>query len=46
MAADDALTSHRLTNMSALLITAAVIVLMMGLVAEQITPATYQEADR
>ena len=40
------LAFHRFTNMSALLFTAAVIVLMMGLVSEQITATTYREADQ
>ncbi|AFL72213.1 glycosyltransferase family 2 protein [Thiocystis violascens] len=40
------ITMHRFTNMSALLFSAAVIVLMMGLVSEQITATSYREADR
>ena len=40
------ITMHRFTNMSGLLFTAAVMVLMMGLVSEQITATSYREADR
>nr|WP_233490279.1 glycosyltransferase family 2 protein [Thiocapsa marina] len=40
------LTLGRFTNMSALLLTAAVIVFMMGLVSEQITALNYREGDR
>ena len=39
------LTQGRFTNMSALLFTAAVIVLMMGLLSEQITALNYRDAD-
>ncbi len=35
-------TQHRLTNMSALLFSAAVIVFLIGLVSEQITNLTYR----
>lgn len=37
---------HRFTNMSALLFSASVVVLMMGLVSEQITATNYRETDR
>lgn len=36
---------HRFTNMSALLFTAALVVVMMGLVSEQITALSYRESD-
>ncbi|QYR52663.1 glycosyltransferase family 2 protein [Lysobacter soyae] len=36
------LTEHRLTNMSTLLISASVIVFLIGLISEQITNLTYQ----
>lgn len=39
------LTVGRFTNMSALLLTAAVIVFMMGLISEQITALNYREGD-
>ena len=35
-------TEHRFTNMSALLLSAAVIVFLVGLVSEQITALTYR----
>jgi len=35
-------TSHRLTNMSVLLLSASVIVFLIGLVSEQITALTYR----
>ena len=35
-------TVHRLTNMSALLLSASVIVFLIGLVSEQITALTYR----
>lgn len=38
-------TSHRFTNMSALLLTTAVLVFLIGIVAEQITMLTYKESD-
>ncbi|NEX16520.1 MAG: glycosyl transferase [Halochromatium sp.] len=40
------ITAHKFTNMSALLLTAAVVVFMMGLVSEQITALSYREGDR
>lgn len=39
------LDSHRFTNMSALLLTASVVVFMMGLVSEQITALYYRDSD-
>jgi hypothetical protein len=36
---------HRFTNMSALLISAAVVVFLIGLVSEQITALTYRRTD-
>lgn len=39
-------TQGRFTNMSALLLSASVIVFLIGLVSEQITSLTYQRADR
>jgi glycosyltransferase involved in cell wall biosynthesis len=39
------LTSHRLTNMSVLLFSAAVIVFLIGLISEQITTLTYRRHD-
>lgn len=39
-------TMHKFTNMSALLLTAAVVVFMMGLISEQITALSYREGDR
>ncbi|QVL51277.1 MAG: glycosyltransferase family 2 protein [Thiocapsa sp.] len=39
------LTLGRFTNMSALLLTAAIIVFMMGLISEQITALNYREGD-
>jgi glycosyltransferase involved in cell wall biosynthesis len=38
-------TSHRLTNMSVLLFSAAVIVFLIGLISEQITTLTYRRHD-
>jgi len=38
-------TMHRFTNMSALLFSASVLVLMMGLVSEQITAVSYRDGD-
>jgi glycosyltransferase involved in cell wall biosynthesis len=38
-------TEHRFTNMSALLLSAAVIVFLVGLVSEQITALTYKRDD-
>ncbi len=38
-------TAHRLTNMSVLLFSAAVIVFLIGLISEQITALMYQKAD-
>jgi len=38
-------TSHRLTNMSVLLFSASVIVLLIGLISEQITALTYRDRD-
>ena len=35
-------TQHRFTNMSALLLSAAVIIFLIGLVSEQITSLTYR----
>jgi hypothetical protein len=35
-------TEHRFTNMSALLLSAAVIVFLIGLISEQVTALTYQ----
>ncbi len=40
------LTLHRFTNMSAVLLSAAVVVLMMGLLSEQITTMSYREGDQ
>jgi len=40
------ITAHKFSNMSALLLTAAVVVFMMGLVSEQITALSYREGDR
>ena len=40
------LTSHRFTNMSALLLSVAVIVFLIGLVSEQITALMYARNDR
>ncbi|MBK8640435.1 MAG: glycosyltransferase family 2 protein [Chromatiaceae bacterium] len=40
------ITLHRFTNMSALLFTAAVVILMMGLISEQITALNYRDGDR
>jgi hypothetical protein len=37
-------TQHRFTNMSALLLSAAVIVFLIGLISEQITGLTYLAA--
>ncbi len=37
---------HRFTNMGTVLFTAAIVVLMMGLVSEQITALSYREGDR
>lgn len=39
-------TVNRFTNMSALLLTAAVIVFMMGLISEQITALNYRDSDK
>lgn len=39
-------TSHRFTNMSALLLSAAVIVFLIGLISEQITSLIYGRSDR
>jgi glycosyltransferase involved in cell wall biosynthesis len=39
-------TAHRLTNMSVLLFSAAVIVFLIGLISEQITALTYRRDDR
>jgi glycosyltransferase involved in cell wall biosynthesis len=39
-------TTHRLTNMSVLLLSASVIVFLIGLVSEQITALTYRQDDR
>ena len=39
-------TQHRLTNMSMLLISAAVIIFLIGLVSEQITALTYRRGDQ
>jgi hypothetical protein len=36
-------TEHRFTNMSALLVSAAVIVFLIGLISEQITSLTYRK---
>jgi hypothetical protein len=36
------ITSHRLTNMSVLLFSAAVIIFLIGLISEQITALTYR----
>ena len=36
------LTEHRFTNMSALLLSGAVIVFLIGLISEQITNLTYR----
>lgn len=36
-------TEHRLTNMSMMLISAAVIIFLIGLVSEQITALTYKQ---
>jgi hypothetical protein len=36
------MTAHRLTNMSVLLFSAAVIVFLIGLISEQITALTYR----
>lgn len=38
------ITEHRLTNMSALLFSAAVIIFLIGLISEQITNLTYQRS--
>jgi len=38
-------TAHRLTNMSVLLFSAAVIVFLIGLISEQITALTYRRQD-
>ncbi|NGY06960.1 glycosyltransferase family 2 protein [Solimonas terrae] len=38
-------TEHRLTNMSVLLFSAAVVVFLIGLISEQITALTYRRAD-
>jgi glycosyltransferase involved in cell wall biosynthesis len=40
------LTMGRFTNMSALLLTAAIVIFMMGLLSEQITALNYREGDR
>jgi hypothetical protein len=37
-------TQHRFTNMSALLLSAAVIIFLIGLISEQITGLTYLAA--
>jgi hypothetical protein len=39
-------TEHRFTNMSALLLSASVIVFLIGLVSEQITSLTYSRSTR
>lgn len=39
-------TAHRFTNMSALLLSASVIVFLIGLISEQITALTYTRQDR
>ena len=39
-------TMTRFTNMSALLLTAAVVILMMGLISEQITALNFRDSDR
>jgi glycosyltransferase involved in cell wall biosynthesis len=39
------LTAHRFTNMSALLLSAGVIVFLIGLISEQITALTYKRSD-
>jgi glycosyltransferase involved in cell wall biosynthesis len=39
-------TEHRFTNMSALLLSAAVIIFLIGLVSEQITSLTYRRSDQ
>jgi glycosyltransferase involved in cell wall biosynthesis len=39
-------TEHRFTNMSALLLSASVIVFLIGLVSEQITSLTYRRSDQ
>lgn len=38
-------TAHRFTNMSALLLSAAVIIFLIGLISEQITNLTYRRSD-
>ena len=40
------LTTHRFTNMSALLFTTSVVVFLIGLVSEQITMLTYKDSDQ
>lgn len=40
------LTSHRFTNMSALLFITAVLIFLIGLVSEQITMLTYKDSDQ
>jgi glycosyltransferase involved in cell wall biosynthesis len=40
------LTTHRFTNMSALLFTTSVLVFLIGLVSEQITMLTYKDSDQ
>ncbi len=40
------ITTHRFTNMSALLLTTSVVIFMMGLVSEQISQMRYERIDR
>jgi len=40
------ITAHRFTNMSALLITTAVLVFLIGLVSEQITTLNYRDSEK
>ena len=39
------LTTHRFTNMSALLLTTAVLVFLIGIVSEQISALLYKDSD-
>ncbi|MCF6290500.1 MAG: glycosyltransferase family 2 protein [Desulfobacterales bacterium] len=40
------ITTHRFTNMSALLLTTSVVIFMMGLISEQISQMRYERIDR
>lgn len=39
-------TSHRFTNMSALLLTTSVLIFLIGLISEQVTMLNYRDSDR